>query len=171
MVLVAVHRQGPCERAVIQKLVPMGDAALDALLARLVGERRLHAEGEGEHARYRNDRIFIPYGDAIGWEAAVLDHHQAVVSAIRSKLELGRTQASSDDTTGGSTYHFDVWSGHPFEREALGLLASFRRQAVALREAVERHNVSHPRPADVGETRIVSYVGQSLRTEEEPDDR
>src|SRR6185503_10511024 len=111
----------------------------------------------------------IPYGDPAGWEAAVLDHYQAVVTAICAKLASGLTRASADDTIGGSTFHLDIWSGHPLEREALGLLASFRRQAVALREAIERHNASHVRPADAAEERVVTYVGQSLRAEETDD--
>jgi len=169
MVLVAVHRLGPCEREAIQKLVPTADAVLDALLDRLVDEKRLRRDVDGERVRYRHDRIFIPYGDPAGWEAAVFDHYQAVVTAICAKLASGLTRASADDTTGGSTFHLDVWSGHPFEREALGLLASFRRQAVALREAIERHNAGHVRPADAVEKRIVSYVGQTVRSEEDSD--
>jgi hypothetical protein len=170
LVLVAVHRNGPCAREAIQKLVPIGDAALDALLAGLVGEMRLRTETENGVVRYRHDRIFIPYGDPMGWEAAVLDHYQAVVTAICAKLSSGRTRASADDTIGGSTFHLDVWSGHPLEREALGLLASFRRQAVALREAIERHNATHTRPDDSVDTRIVTYVGQNVSTEEDRDD-
>jgi hypothetical protein len=97
----------------------------------------------------------------------VLDHYQAVVTAICAKLASGLTRASADDTTGGSTFHLDVWPGHPLEREALGLLASFRRQAVAVREAIERHNATHVRPPDAPDTRIVTYVGQTVRSEEE----
>jgi hypothetical protein len=170
MVLVAVHRAGPCERDAIQKRVALSDAALDALLDRLVTEQRLRADKQGERVLYRHDRIFIPYGDPAGWEAAVLDHYQAVVSAICAKLGSGLTRASADDTLGGSTYHFDVWAGHPFERDALGLLASFRRQAVALREAIERHNATHERPEGAAERRIVTYVGQGCRSEEASDD-
>ena len=170
MVLVAVHREGPCTREAIQKLVALPDAALDALLARLVTEKRLRIERQGDVTIYRHDRIFIPYGDPAGWEAAVFDHYQAVVTAICAKLASGRTQAGAGDTIGGSTYHLDVWSGHPLEREALGLLASFRRQAVALREAVERHNADHARPEAAAETRVVAYVGQNVLTEEGTDD-
>jgi len=171
LLLVAVHREGPCDRAAIQRVVPLGDAELDALLRQLVRDVRLRESREGDRVLYHQDRIFIPYGDPVGWEAAVLDHYQAVVSAICAKLASGHTRARADDTRGGSTFHFDVWSGHPLEREALGLLSSYRRQAAALREAIERHNASHPRPAEALEMRVVSYVGQTVRGQEESDDR
>jgi hypothetical protein len=170
MILVAVHRDGPCGRERIAKLVPVTDAVLDALLARLVAEGLLRAESRSEGTVYRHDRVFVPYGDPAGWEAAVFDHYQAVVTAICAKLRSGLTQANAADTVGGSTYHFDVWMGHPLEREALGLLASFRRQAVALREEIERHNAAHARPVDALEKRVVAYVGQAVRSEEETDD-
>jgi hypothetical protein len=170
MVLVAVHREGPCTREALQKVVAVPDTALDPLLDRLVAEGRLSREHEGDRSVYRHDRVFIPYGDPVGWEAAVFDHYQAVVTAICAKLASGRTQASTGDRIGGSTYHLDVWTGHPLEREAEGLLASFRRQAVALREAVEKHNAAHPRPGDAAARRIVAYVGQNVLAEEDHDE-
>ena len=90
----------------------------------------------------------------------MLDHYQALVAAVCAKLRTGRKQARSDESLGGSTYHLDVWDGHPLEREALGLLASMRRQAAALRGAVEAYNAAHARPEGAADKRVVSYVGQ-----------
>jgi hypothetical protein len=164
MLLVAIHRHGPCTGAEVQKLVPLGDAELTAQLERLVADGRLSREPgtAGANAQYRTERIFIPYGAPEGWEAAVLDHYQTVVAAVSAKLRQGRTHARSDDAVGGSTYHLDIWEGHPLERDALGFLANVRRQAVALRSEVEAYNAQHKRPADAAEMRVVSYVGQTV---------
>ena len=160
MLLVAIHRLGACSAEAIQKVVPIADGDLAQQLERLVAEGRLLREVSDGLVRYRSERVFIPYEAPEGWQAAVLDHYQAVVAAVCAKLRSGRTHARSDESLGGSTYHLDVWEGHPLEREALGLLASLRRQAVALRSAVEAHNAAHARPADAAEKRIVTYVGQ-----------
>lgn len=170
MVLVAIHRHGPCTRDEIQKLVPLADDALDGVLAHLKTDGRVVARRQGGSTHYQCERVFIPYGDPDGWEAAVLDHYQAVVMAICAKLRTGRTQAIPGEWIGGSTYHFDIWDGHPFEQEALGFLSTMRRQAVLLREAIERHNASHARAPEAGEKRIVSYVGQTVVMEEATDD-
>ena len=100
----------------------------------------------------------------------MLDHYQAVVAAVCAKLRAGQTHARSDEVAGGSTYHLDVWDGHPLEREALGLLASVRRQAVALRSAIEAHNAQHPRPESAAAKRVISYVGQTVLSEGEDDE-
>jgi hypothetical protein len=160
MLLVSVHRHGPCSREALQRLVPIAEIELDQQLERLVADGRLLREQAGELVQYRTERIFIPYGAPEGWKAAVLDHYQAVVAAVCAKLRTGHMQARSDEFIGGSTYHLDVWEGHPLEREALDFLANMRRQAVALRGAVETYNAAHPRPETAPVKRIVSYVGQ-----------
>lgn len=166
LILVAVHRHGPCTQAEVQQLVPMSESALEERLARLVADGRLAREGE----RYRTERIFIPYGAPEGWEAGVLDHYQAMITAICAKLRQGRTHAEQGEAIGGSTYHLDIWEGHPLEREAVGFLANVRRQAVALRTAIEQHNAAHPRPKDAAEMRVISYVGQAVLNEGEEHD-
>jgi hypothetical protein len=165
LVLVALHRLGPSALASIGEVVPLPEDTLRALLDRLVAEGRLTATSQGGQAVYHSDRVFIPYGAPEGWQAAVFDHYQAVVAAICAKLLSGRMQASRDESLGGSTYHLDVWEGHPLEREALGLLANLRRQAVALRTAIEEHNARSPRPAGAVEKRVISYVGQLVVSE------
>jgi len=170
MILVAIHRHGPCTATEAQKLVPIAENALEAMLARLVADGRLASEAAANGVRYRSERIFIPYGAPEGWEAGVLDHYQAVITAVCAKLQQGRTHAERDEGTGGSTYHLDVWDGHPLEREAVGFLANMRRQAVALRSAIETHNASHARPEGALEKRVISYVGQAVLTEGEERD-
>src|SRR5689334_15018298 len=165
MIVVAVHHHGPCTRAQIQALVPIADAALDAALAQLVADGGLQLEApldpNAGEPRYRAERVFIAYGDPAGWEAAVFDHYQALVLAVCEKARGGQLRADRAEAVGGSTYHLDVWEGHPLEREALGFLAQMRRQAVALRSAIEAHNATHPRPQDAREKRVLAYVGQT----------
>lgn len=49
----------------------------------------------------------------------------------------------------------------------MGFLANVRRQAVALRKAIEQHNADHPRPPDARDKRVLVYVGQTVTMEEE----
>ena len=148
----------------------MADDALDAALAQLVADGRLACETQAGEAVYRAERVFISYGDPAGWEAAVFDHYQALVTAICAKVRAGRSSAETGEAIGGSTYHLDVWDGHPLQREALGFLANMRRQAVALRSAIEQHNAAHPRPSGAREQRVLAYVGQTVSAEEEEDE-
>jgi hypothetical protein len=41
-----------------------------------------------------------------------------------------------------------------------------RRQAVALRGAIEQHNATHARPDAAREKRVLAYVGQTVTMEE-----
>lgn len=170
MILVSIHRHGPCTREAVLQLVPIAEAALDRQLATLVAQGRLISEHSGSELTYRSERVLIPYEAPEGWQAAVLDHYQAVVSAVCAKLRAGRTQARSDESIGGSTYHLDVWAGHPLEQRALGFLANVRSQAVALRTAVDAYNSAHARPDAAALKRVVSYVGQVVLDEGEDDE-
>jgi hypothetical protein len=90
----------------------------------------------------------------------VFDHFQAMVTALCRKVRSGSTQAKRDDRTGGSTYGFDVWSGHPHRDEVLGFLETVRRQAVTLRKKVEAYNLEHG--VSPNAQRVVAYVGQTV---------
>jgi len=170
MILVSVHRYGPRTRDEIQHAVPIADAELDQQLAALVADGRLLCEESAGRVVYRSERVFIPYEAPEGWEAAVLDHYQAVVAAVCAKLRSGRTRARSDETLGGSTYHLDVWEGHPLHQQALGFLATVRCQAVALRTAIEAYNSGHTCPDGTTVKRVISYVGQVVLDEGEGDE-
>ncbi|HOU94121.1 MAG TPA: hypothetical protein PLU22_23885, partial [Polyangiaceae bacterium] len=103
----------------------------------------------------------IPLGDPLGWEAAVFDHYQAMVTSICAKLRTGRTGASPDDWIGGSTFHFDVWPGHPLFEEVVGSLRAARARASELRRRVDAHNDLHP-PDERTALRVTTYVGQTV---------
>jgi hypothetical protein len=169
LVAVAIHQHGPLRARELDAVVALEAATRDRLLRRLTDEGRASVEGTGAQARYRCEHLVIAFDDPAGWEAAVFDHFQAVVTAVCAKLRRGQVHAELDDHIGGSTYVFDVWSGHPHEAEALGLLRTLRTQAIALRERIEEHNRDHSPPQGAALQRVVTYVGQSVKEEEGED--
>ncbi len=138
---------------------------LDDALARLEGDGRIRRSGSEEPPRYESQLCVIPLGDPAGWEAAVFDHYQAVVTAICTKLRLGRRSALAGEAIGGSTYGFEVWDEHPHRAEVLGFLQETRERAVALRQRVATHNAEH----SVGRSplKVITYVGQTVVGDEE----
>ena len=125
-------------------------------------------EQDGEEV-YTCDRCVIPFGDAIGWEAAVFDHYQSLVKAICAKLETGGKSSEERDTIGGSTYKFYINPEHPMHDEVMGLLSSARASLGELRERVTEHNRVHDLSADRLDE-VVFYTGQFVirNTKESP---
>lgn len=152
--LAIFHKPG-ITRDELVRAAGMSDAMVDSALAHLLRADRVRAEGD----TYVAQEVLIAYEDEAGWEAALFDHFQAVVTAITTKLQHGH-RARHRDVIGGSTYRFDVWSGHPLENEVLGLLGRVRDMASDLRARVDAHNqaLAAPRHAK----RVVFYVGQTV---------
>jgi len=159
----AVHRFGPITIADLGEVVPESRDVLEASLARLVGDGRVVRTESAGVVQYRSDHFLIPLGDVAGWEAAVFDHYQALVTAICAKLAGGQASSSEGDTIGGSTYHYDVWEGHPHYEEVAGHLARLRAVSVELREKVERYNSGQTLPSDDRLHKFTAYVGQTVR--------
>jgi hypothetical protein len=165
---VAINRFQPASRDDIAGAVHLGPEALDAALARLEADGRVTATETAGERRWRTDACLIPYGAPVGWEAAVFDHYQAMVTGVCTKLRRGATVARRADAVGGSTWGFDVWQDHPLEDEVYALFSEVRQKAGTLFAKVEAHNTAHPRDAALGEPeRLMFYVGQSIRAEEE----
>ena len=108
-------------------------------------------------------RLVIGLEDPAGWEASVLDHFSTLVQTITRKLSLDQ-KASLRDEVGGSTYHFDLWRGHPLEQEIVGELRRFRERMTALRERLDRDGA---RPDGKRGLRVDAYYGQSVMEEED----
>ena len=161
LVLVALHQHGPATLPECAERVAMDELELSQVLATLVEDGRAQRSGQGATTRYRCDHVLIGYHDPNGWQAAVYDHYQALVGALCHKLQLSLTHATPDEHVGGSTYTFDVWHGHAYEHEALGLLAKLRRDADTLRQRIEAYNRDHGSPPDDQRFRVVAYVGQN----------
>jgi hypothetical protein len=131
----------------------------------LVGEGRV-TQSDETPPRYAAARFEVPFGESQGWEAAILDHYQAMVFAICAKLDEKSSGARALDTTGGSTWSLDVWPGHPLQSEAKGTLSRIRGELEDLRRRVDAHNEAQAASATPGpRERVVLYVGQSVRTQ------
>jgi hypothetical protein len=160
--------RGHALEAVVWAMVyRLGPVARSALVAALPGEGisealdRLEARGrvvrEGELGPYSAREFSVPRGAAKGWEAAVFDHVHAMVKTISARLAGSSEQPP---LTGGSTYSFEVWPGHPFEAEVLGQLEGFRERMSALRQRVREYNQDHPLPDRT--VHVTVYGGQCV---------
>lgn len=151
-----LHQRGPTTLEELTRELNLSTDQAKHALDVALAQGRVQLDEQG--SLYRADHCVIPYGDELGWEAALFDHFQAVVTAIGSKVTRGKARSQLGEATGGSTYHFDLYRGHPSEAKVLGLLQSVREQASALRREVER-GVS-PEAAEV--YRVVFYAGQNV---------
>lgn len=165
LVWLTIYRQGPatvdaiCENA----RIATGDARES--IARLLTEGRVRETEQDGVARYTSDRFETPLGTSQGWEAAVLDHFQAMAGALSSKLSMLGKSSDKKDAVGGSTWSLDVWDGHPLEDEARTTLARFRAEVEDLRTRIDEYNRSESRGAAEPE-RVVVYVGQNCIRED-----
>jgi hypothetical protein len=164
VVWVHIYPSSPIRKDRLAALVPLSEAALDAALTRLVGAERIRLETRHDGVYCVTDRCLIPVGQAAGWEAAIVDHHRAVLNALAAKVVSGKHVSAAADEVGGTTLNFDLWPGHPREQEVRKLLATVRKQVVTLWEEVAAYNQEH-RPED---TYSVSfYCGQNLTQEDD----
>lgn len=164
LVWVQIYREGPIERARLAELLPLPQAALNAALERLVREERVRLEQRANGTYCTTEQCLIPVGEAAGWEAAVIDHHRAVLNALAAKVVSGKHTSAAADEVGGTTWSFDLWPGHPREREVRKLLSSLRAQVVPLWDEVAAYNREH-RPAHTYSVSV--YCGQYLVEDEE----
>jgi hypothetical protein len=161
LVWVVVHRYGPVDIAAIAQQVPGDAAALSDALEQLTREGRVEALDGANGPVYSTHGCVIPLGSPAGWEAAVFDHYQAVVTALCTKLRLGRSRAVPGEWLGGSTYSFHVWEGNPHREAVLGFLQRTRDEATGLRRTLEAYNATHPAP-DEGMQKVIFYAGQTV---------
>ena len=159
MLMVTLNQSGPATDQELAEQMPMDQGQLDRGVQRLLDSGRATRADDG---RLSTESCIIPYGDTAGWEAAVLDHYQAVVSAIGNKIRRGQPRAIPDDAIGGSTYHLEIYEGHPLQEEVLNHLARVREAASELRQRVREHQA----PSDAGTLKVVFYVGQNVIGEE-----
>lgn len=161
LVWLAVYRGGPITRADIEQQVRASTEQCCGALERLLEAGHISSDGEGEQRTYTSPRLEIPLGQSHGWEAAVLDHFQAMVTAVVTKLSAGAASSRRGDQVGGSTWTLEVGKQHPLREEALSTLARLRRELEDLRERIDAHNRAIA-PAEPPE-RVVVYVGQYVR--------
>jgi hypothetical protein len=151
---VSVHRGGAVSASALAERLRLPAALVAGRLATLAEQGRLQARGR----LFETHDFVVPLGSPSGWEAAVLDHVQAVVQTISQRLHGGPVVPRGDEPVGGSTYRFDVWEGHPHAAEVSSALPRFREAQARLRDKVEAYNREHPRP--VRYRQVVVYGGQ-----------
>ena len=160
LVWLMVYRLGPLTEEAVAEAARLKLESCQAALNGLLSEGRIQMTEGSDPPTYESGSFEVPWGTSQGWEAAVLDHFQAMVSAIDQKLSLGSSRADLRDIVGGSTWSLDLWDGHPLEAEAQGTLSRVRGELEALRQRVDEHTQT------VGRTptkRVVCYIGQYVR--------
>jgi DNA-binding MarR family transcriptional regulator len=153
---VLIYREGPLSSEQLEQKARVASAPLAAALERLTREQRI--ERDPETHCYRSSRLILMLDGEAGWEASMFDHFQAVVRTLCARLR-GEGPAAS---TGGSTYSFDVWPGHPLEAQVKNTLQRLRDELGALWEQVEAHNRAGTLPDEYEQ--ITVYAGQSALT-------
>lgn len=158
----SIHRSPGITAEQLGAQLSLAVEQVERVLETLREQGRISGEGAG----YRTDVVTIPVGESRGWEAAVFDHYQAMVTAIGKKLH-GGARSAKDDVTGGATLSFDVHDAHPQRERVYGLLAEVRAQVNAVWNDVRQYNALHPVP-DEQKQRVSFYFGQSVtRAEDE----
>lgn len=157
LVWLTVYRKGPTGLTKVAEAARIDVDTCRASLQRLVEAARVEQTGDGDPV-YSSQRFETPLGTSHGWEAAVLDHFQAMSAALCSKLATAGQASDPGDTVGGSTWSLDVWDGHPLREEVLSTLRRVREEVESLRTRVDEHNAQQ-KPDDTSE-RVVVYVGQ-----------
>jgi hypothetical protein len=166
---VAIQRLGPIDIDRLSDVVPADPDDMEAALSHLVAHGRIGEQRSKDGRSFAADTFLIPVGDSAGWEAAVFDHYQALVTTIATKLRLGGRQSATDDWVGGSTYSIELDRDHPLFEEVTGFLRATRERAVSLRRRVEELNVARG-DGGVSPLRVLIYMGQSVSGLEDEDD-
>lgn len=164
LVWLHVSHSGPLSITDLGELLPLSEVAIAAALDRLVASARIRVETRPDGVFYSTDQCLIPVGEAAGWEAAIIDHHRAVLSALAAKAVNGRHASAANDRVGGTTLSYDIWPGHPKEDEVLDLLATLRGRVIALWDEVEEYNRTHESEAAY---QVTFYCGQYLKEQED----
>jgi DNA-binding MarR family transcriptional regulator len=165
LLIAFMYREGALTLTEITERAQVEAGAIEAAIERLITAGRIERLEDGGVTRYRARALVIPLGAAVGWEAAVFDHFQALVTTILVRLGENRT-AALEDHVGGSTYTIDLSPDHPLADEVYGTLGRIRTVVGDLRARVlefDRKRGSPEQP-DLA-TRVVIYVGQCLINE------
>lgn len=169
LVWLVVCRDGPLGLSALAAATGLSAAEVEGALEKLSLDSRITRHGHDDGARWTAPRCLIPVGDRAGWEAALLDHHQTVLNAMAAKVTGGSHSSAERDETGGATYGFELWPGHPEEAEVRGLLLRFRTEVARLWERVSEHN-GRAKHADGDRYHVSFYLGQHLKREERFDE-
>lgn len=157
-----IFSKGPLTRDQLRALCQAPAEELDASVQALLDDNQITdlKDASGE-ITYRAPKLEVLFGQSEGWEAAVFDHYQAACSTITAKLRERAGAPKRDHLVGGSTYHFEVWDGHPMQNEVRETLSRLRDTLGELRARVEGYNDENGLPRE--HERVTAYVGQVSR--------
>jgi predicted transcriptional regulator len=164
LVWLQIYQTTPVRKDQLAQSVPLPPTAIDAAIETLVKDGRVRVENRADGDYCVTDECLIPVGEAAGWEAAVVDHHRAVLNALASKIAGGTRSSAKNDEHGGTTLTFELWPGHPLEAEVRRLLATTRSNVIPLWEQVAEHNRQNNAPDGY---QVHFYCGQYVVQEEE----
>jgi hypothetical protein len=164
LVWVHVYRESPLRKDRLAQLLPIPASALDAAIDSLVADRQIRLETRPDGVYCATDHCLIPVGQAAGWEAAIVDHHRAVLNALAAKVTSGKHCSAANDEVGGTTITYDLWPGHPREEEVRQLLAETRKKVIPLWDEITEYNRDHPSEVSC---QVTFYCGQYLVEEED----
>ena len=168
MVWVGVYRFANSTLDELSAALALDVADLQPALQRLVAQGRVKPHDVDGVVRYRAPTFLVPVGAEAGWEAAVFDHYQALVTAVAQKVGAGKIQSVHHDRIGGATLSFDVHDAHPYQQEVYELLARVRRDVNEVWDRVSAHNRENPIPENE-KTKVTFYFGQSVQAPDEGD--
>lgn len=157
VVWMTLYRCGPRSAEELAAQLGCSQSMVGEALAALMTSGRVLADEDGS---YRCERCHIPLDETAGWGAAVIDHYRALVVAMGQKLREKAAPTLPSEVVGGSTYSFDLYDGHPYQEEALELLAVTRQKLSELRQKVCEHNDSVGR--EKIDRKVTFYFGQSV---------
>jgi hypothetical protein len=164
LVWVHVYRESPITDERLSQLLPLPGDALKSAIATLLSDGRIRSESRAEGEHYVTAHCIIPIGESQGWEAAIIDHHRAVLNALVAKVSGVAHSSAKNDEVGGTTLTFDLWPGHPREREVRELLQSTRERVIGLWEEV---TAEKQEGTDKEPYQLTFYCGQYLVKEDE----
>ncbi len=98
LVWLAVYREGPATADALVAWTHLGRKVIETVLETLIEEGRVVETRSDAGSTYSADRFEVPLGASSGWEAAVLDHFQAVVTGIIAKLARGQARGGAADS-------------------------------------------------------------------------
>ncbi len=163
VIWVTLYRSGAMSMKGLASALNLDEESTAGALELLVNEGIASTNDDGD---YQCERCHIPVGETAGWGAAVIDHFRALVVAMGIKLREQQNPTLPAEIIGGSTYSFDLYDGHPEEKEVLGLLATTRERLSKIRGRVSAHNDTVGRSKI--ERKITFYFGQSVVGVDEP---
>jgi hypothetical protein len=157
-----VYRHAPATLEQIALELRVEPDAAETLLAPLLKDGRVSVTESQGRRTFSTESCVIPLGAPSGFEAAILDHFRAVSAALAAKIRQGLRRSSPGDTTGGSTFTFEIAKGHALESEVVGALARMRTELIELWNRVREENERRP---VVDGYRVTVYAGQYMERE------